>query len=126
MSTQKRRIQRAKKNQKIAVTATIVICALILAAIVSLFFYESSLKSDDDRIFFNGENNVTLRPDGTFVAFLPHNTRFSGTFEQTNTTIAFNYNGRTDFGTIHENILTVPNAWEVFCGHGHGLIYTMR
>jgi len=96
------------------------------------------------RVFENGNANVRLFPDGTFIANLFHNTKITGTYtEMTDgreVAVLFTYSGinnisggvssfestglTTVVGGIVDNVLTIPEDWDD--GHGHGMAFTFR
>jgi len=94
------------------------------------------------RVFENGNANVRLLPDGSFMANLFHNTTITGTYtEMTDgreTAVLFTYSGInnhsrgvssfeqtnpvTVVGGIANGILTIPEDWDD--GHNHGMDFT--
>ncbi|MCL1884306.1 MAG: hypothetical protein FWF81_11230 [Defluviitaleaceae bacterium] len=130
MNQKELRRQKAMKKARITKIIMIAVCAIIAGVTIGLLALEA-LQVSDDRVFVNAENHITLRGDGTFVAFLPHNTRFSGTYAETSPlngikTLTFNYHGRISSGRIDGEFLIAPDAWDTACAHGHGLVYRLR
>lgn len=125
-------MQRERRTKFAIMTIVAIIAGIILGIIMIEVFRED--EEATSRVFENAGSAIILRADGTFVALLPHNIRLAGDFEETESPVGtdvlfmFTHNGvdRTDIGTITGNILTAPDAWDVACGHGHGLIYTLR
>ncbi|MCL2456083.1 MAG: hypothetical protein FWD19_00870 [Defluviitaleaceae bacterium] len=92
------------------------------------------------RVFYNGNSDVWLYPDGRFIFNYFHNIKKSGTyteiFEEEKTIVHFTHNGalhigsRAPFfepsgflpvtvtGVIEENFLTIPEEWDDDCEHG--------
>jgi len=102
--------------------------------------------SAQTRVFYNGNSDIWLFPDGTFILNYFHNTKYSGTYEEktegNETAVLFTYNGAaliasgessyepsgnspvTVVGGIVDNILTIPEDFED--DHGHGNKYKQR
>jgi len=96
------------------------------------------------RVFENGNANVRLFPDGTFIANLFHNTKITGTYTEMTagyeTAVLFTYSGINNIsggissfestglvtvvGGIVEDVLTIPIDWDD--GHGHGMDFAFR
>ena len=118
-------IKRARKKRVVIIS----VCAIVVLAFASLVIYEL-LRADTSRVFVSGGSHITLHDDGTFNAQLPHNVRIAGTFTETVsgdiTTVSFNSIRGTEDGNIYGNVLTIPDAWDSGCAHGHGLRYTLR
>ena len=99
---------------------------------------------DHIRVFENGNTNIRLFPDGTFVANLFHNSKKTGIYSEltqnNETAVLFTYGGTlslegvvssfdsagllTVVGGIVEDVLTLPEDWDD--GHGHGLDFAFR
>jgi len=127
---QKQRRAQARKEAKQKKIIIITVCTLIILALVG-FFLVDAFERGEERVFVNGRDSITLYEDGTFTASLPHGMNLSGTFTETTTdgltAIAFTYDGRTEVGNIIDGEdLTIPHAWEVTCGHGHGSLFRLR
>jgi len=94
-------------------------------------------KPEQIRVFENGNVNIRLFPDGTFIANLFHNSRITGTYTEMTqgdeTAVLFTHNGITTaesgavsfetpgrvtvVGGIAGGVLTMPEDWDD--GHGH-------
>ena len=116
-------IKRAKKKKAIA-TGIFVIAFIAVAASITV----GMLQQRGERVFVAGRQQVVLRRDGSFSASLPHNVRLYGTFTEVTegdfTTLVFTHAGRTEFGSIVGNVLTIPSEWDDGCGHPR--TYTLR
>ncbi|MCL1877480.1 MAG: hypothetical protein FWF80_01340 [Defluviitaleaceae bacterium] len=136
MSKELRR-KRAKEKEQMTKLVLTVVVALIFGVIVGFVMVGVLGGVDEDgRIFVNDGASIMLRDDGTFLALLPHNLRFSGTFTETEadggTIVSFTYthatNLRTDNGRILGDGITMvaPDVWDSPCAHSHGLIYILQ
>jgi len=96
------------------------------------------------RVFENGNANVRLFPDGSFIANLFHNTKITGAYSEMTqgheTAVLFTYGGITNLsggvstfdvtgpvtavGGIVNDVLTIPEDWDD--GHGHGMDFSYR
>jgi len=62
---------------------------------------------DELRVFYNGNSDVWLFPDGTFILNYFHHTKISGTYEEMpnpdgdDIAIVFTHNGRSLYGSSH-------------------------
>ena len=103
------------------------ICVVIAVVIGALIIFNTGQQSGT-RVFTAGSQTVTLRDDGTFSAQLAHSVAKSGTYTESVadniTTISFTYNGKTEKGSIVNNVLTLPHEWDD--GHGHGTKFTLK
>jgi hypothetical protein len=99
---------------------------------------------DKIRVYENGNANVKLFPDGTFIANLFHNSKITGTYSEitdgVEIAIFFDYNGfltnedeintfeltghMSVVGGILDNVLKIPVDWDD--GHGHGLDFDYK
>ncbi|MCL2828273.1 MAG: hypothetical protein FWD99_05985 [Oscillospiraceae bacterium] len=122
--------QKAKRKKVMIITAGVTVCILAVVVITSLLLSAPPQPEEDARVFVSRWNHIVLRDDGTFFAHLPHNVRKSGTYTEATMgdmiTVSFTYDGRTEQGNIQDNVLTLPDEWDVGCAHGHGLRYTLR
>ena len=120
MSKKSRREEaiRKKKQKKII---TIVVCVVAVLIVGSLLAFILNRQSQT-RVFYNSGQTVTLYSNGKFTALLSHNAQRKGTYSESttdgNTMIVFTYDGITGFGSIEDNVLTIPDEWND--GHGHG------
>ena len=107
-------------------------------------FDDGHIMSQHIRVFENGNANVRLFPDGTFIANLFHNTKVTGTYSEVTqgneTAVLFSYGGisylsdgvssfeatgaTTVVGGLVDNVLTIPEDWDD--GHGHGMDFPFR
>jgi hypothetical protein len=80
------------------------------------------------RVFENGNANIRLFPDRTFIANLFHNTKITGMYAEVTdgheTAVLFTHSGMTVVGGIVDDILTIPEDWDD--GHGHGMDFAYR
>lgn len=96
------------------------------------------------RVFENGNANVRLFADGTFIANLFHNTKITGTYTEMTDgreiAVLFTYGGINNMaggvgtfeatgsvtvvGGILDGVLTIPIDWDD--GHGHGMDFAYR
>ena len=120
MSKKKQRkeeaLLRSKKRKKIIIT----VCAALTIAVVALIVV-ATIQYNQQRVFADRTQRVTLGANGSFNASLPHGVNRSGTFTETPgdgfTIISFSENGTTATGTIEGNILNLPAEWDDGCGH---------
>lgn len=109
-----------------------------------------SESADGLRVFYNGNSDVWLYPDGRFIMNYFHNTKITGTYSEIpdprggdESALMFTHNGKSHFnnedgasfewsgeipvtvvGGIANGILTIPEDWED--DHGHGNKYKLR
>jgi hypothetical protein len=85
------------------------------------------------RVFENGNANIRLFPDGTFIANLFHNIKITGTYTEMTDgreiAVLFTHSCAdnalvTVVGGIVNDILTIPEDWDD--GHGHGMDFAYR
>ena len=132
----KKELLKEKKRKKLYIA---IVCIVVIAT-TSVFFVINAISQKENgkrftanqqteiRVYANGRNTITLDPNGTFAARLPHNTNFYGTYteasEGNRVRISFMYQGLTVNGTISNNVLEIPREWDD--GHGHGTRFTLR
>jgi len=104
--------------------------ALIALMFITLFVFSSC--SSKERVFVYGQQTVTLKSDGTFVANLSHNETKSGTYTEENgediITVTFTYDNTSANGIIiiANNVLLVPDEWDDGHGHSHGVEFKLK
>ena len=87
------------------------------------------------RVFENGNANIRLFPDRTFIANLFHNTKITGTYtemtDRRETAVLFSGQDSsseaspvTVVGGIVDGVLTIPEDWDD--SHGHGMDFAYR
>jgi len=105
---------------------------------------EQAIDNTQIRVFENGNANIRLFPDGTFIANLFHNTKITGAYTEMSDgqeiAVLFTYSGINNLshgvsafeatglvtvvGGIVDDILTIPEDWDD--GHGHGIDFVFR
>jgi len=109
-------LKKARQKKLITIGICASVAAIIIAAIIFLFFQQSRT-----RVFTDGHQTVTLRRDGTFTAVLAHEDREGSYTEKAGngvTTVTFIIEGIAVDGSIADGVLTLPHEWDD--GHGHG------
>ena len=116
--------QKKAKQKKIRAISLCAAIVLVIAAIVALSAYQQM----GSRVFAYGNVSVTLRKNGAFTAALTHETRRGAYTEEPAedgvVTVTFVVDGISVQGSIADNILTIPEAWDD--GHGHGTMLTLQ
>ena len=125
------RRQEAMKKNKRQLRIIAAICALVIAAVVAFIVIQQiqqNARERENRVFALGGSSVTLRPDGTFNALMPHGVERNGTFGENRddeiSTVSFTQGDRTVFGSIVGDVLVIPPEWDDGCGHGTA--FTLR
>ena len=113
------RLEEATRRKRQRKMQLIAICTIIVIGILSAVFYDL-YRHSQTRIYSDGDQTVTLNPDGSFTARLAHSNP-SGRFTETAdgaAAITFIYEGREVTGWIIDDALLLPDEWDD--GHGHG------
>jgi len=119
-AAKKARREAAAKKAKQKKTVTITAIVLIAVVFVGLIVFAANLPSDK-RVFANGNYAVTLHNNGTFRADLcgySTDGTYTETTEDSSTTVSFITGNESADGSISDDILTIPSAWDE--GHDHG------
>jgi len=126
MKKEERRAKAIQKNKR-KKTLILAACISVAAILVALIAF-SLVQQSNVRVFGDGYQTFTLRRNGTFTAQLYHDAAKNGTYteheEDGITIVSFTHDGKTEHGSIVNNILTIPDEWDD--GHGHGTSFLMR
>ncbi|MCL2507679.1 MAG: hypothetical protein FWF05_00740 [Oscillospiraceae bacterium] len=111
----------------------VLVCVLLTAVTVFSFTACSEKQPDEkpveDRVYGSINTGVMLNADLTFVANLYHGVVKTGTYSESTgsdgvTTVTYTVDGYEVFGTIKNDVLTIPPEWSD--SHGHGSTFALQ
>ena len=114
------RREKAIKKAKRKKTIIMAVCILIATAILALIIYTVTRPEVPSRVYATGAQSVTLYDDGRFSFVDCQIVRVGNYIEDINgadITVKFVYNNVTVYGSISDDILTIPNEWDSGKGH---------
>ena len=97
---------------------TTVVCIAAAVFLIAALIVTNVLLSSGTEVYTDGQQTITLRPNGTFTAKLAHNVRYRGKYTREENTIVFSADGQYYFAYITGDVIHPPEEWDD--GHGHG------